>query len=217
MGARVLVVRHGDTALNDKGYHDSHKIRGWKNIPLDDDGREQAVKLGKALEHFPIAAVYCSDLDRALDTGDAIAARHAVRPEETKSLRPWHLGDLQGEPVKKAIPLIVKFTENEDEVVPGGESFRTYRLRFLGELVRLCDKARKHKVTICIVTHSRGMQATRAWIAAGCPNDLTISTEHMNSYEDELPTASAIELTPDGACWKAAVVAKEGERTGPTS
>jgi broad specificity phosphatase PhoE len=217
-GPNVILCRHGDTDMNDQGDENAHRIRGWANVPLNEDGHEQAKELGRKLGHLPIKHVYCSDLGRAIDTGRQIAkaARCEMTPDH--DLRPWHVGQLTGKPVKDAIPKIVRYTKNEDDPIPDGESFRKYRLRFLGELDRIMDLAKKHDATFCVVTHSRGMQCAQAWLAKGCPSDLTISVPRMNEYSSELATGSALQLRPNGDRWVASLLADtKGESQKATS
>ena len=65
---RVLVIRHGETAWNRES-----RIQGHIDIPLNDHGRWQAERVGQALLDEPLAAIYSSDLARALDTARSIA------------------------------------------------------------------------------------------------------------------------------------------------
>ncbi|KRY11436.1 Bromodomain and WD repeat-containing protein 3 [Trichinella patagoniensis] len=69
MQARVIVVRHGLTDLN---VH--HVVQGHLNCSLNEEGREQAVSLGR---HFTavgttLSLVYSSDLLRAVETAELI-------------------------------------------------------------------------------------------------------------------------------------------------
>src|SRR3954464_11566127 len=66
---RIALIRHGSTAWNKEG-----RMQGSTDIPLDEDGRIQAQKLGLRLsnEHWDI--VYTSQLSRAQQTGEIIAA-----------------------------------------------------------------------------------------------------------------------------------------------
>ena len=217
-GPNVILCRHGDTHMNDSGDDKTHLIRGWANVPLNAEGKAQAKELGRKLGHLPIKHVYCSDLGRAVDTGHAIAQAAHCEMTPDHDLRPWHLGVLTGKPVKSAIPKIVKWTEHEDEPVPDGESFRKYRLRFLGELERIMARAKAKNVTLCVVTHSRGMQCAQAWLAKGCPDDLSISVPRMNNYALESSTGTALRLRPNGDRWVASILAEtKGESAKATS
>src|SRR4051812_11919861 len=70
---RIALIRHGSTSWNKAG-----RMQGSTDIPLDEDGRLQAEKLGVRLsnEHWDI--VYTSQLSRARQTGEIIAARLGI-------------------------------------------------------------------------------------------------------------------------------------------
>lgn len=77
---RVFLVRHGATLLTEED-----RFTGSINVPLADPGREQAQRLAKRLGDVHLAAVYASDLDRAVETAAIVADAHALpviqRPE----------------------------------------------------------------------------------------------------------------------------------------
>lgn len=65
---RIIAVRHGETEWNVAA-----RLQGHLNVELNDKGRWQAQCLARALAQEPIAAIYTSDLLRALATAQAIA------------------------------------------------------------------------------------------------------------------------------------------------
>jgi broad specificity phosphatase PhoE len=73
---RVLLIRHGRTALNAAGV-----LRGHLDPPLDDLGRVQAAALAWALAYLRPAAIVCSPLQRALQTAGPLS-RHTGVPVE---------------------------------------------------------------------------------------------------------------------------------------
>src|SRR5690242_490228 len=66
---RVLIARHGETEWNL-----SRRFQGHLDSPLTKRGREQAQRLATRLTAESIAAVYSSDLGRALQTATPVAA-----------------------------------------------------------------------------------------------------------------------------------------------
>jgi len=64
-GREVMILRHGSTVYNEK-----ELIRGWADIPLDDQGIEEAYDLGEAMleENVELDGIYTSDLQRSIQT-----------------------------------------------------------------------------------------------------------------------------------------------------
>jgi probable phosphoglycerate mutase len=85
---RVYLVRHGETEWARIGRH-----TGRTDIPLTDEGRAQAVALGRRLTDHPFGLVLTSPLSRAAET-----ARLAGfgRAEGDPDLMEWDYGDLEG-------------------------------------------------------------------------------------------------------------------------
>ncbi|SHL12521.1 probable phosphoglycerate mutase [Chitinophaga jiangningensis] len=68
MTTRIAIIRHGSTAWNKAG-----KLQGSSDIPLDEEGREQARRLGLRLMGETYDIVYSSRLQRAKETAQIIA------------------------------------------------------------------------------------------------------------------------------------------------
>ena len=64
----ILLIRHGETAWNAE-----RRMQGHLDIGLNADGLHQAAALARALQDEPIDAIYSSDLQRALQTAQAVA------------------------------------------------------------------------------------------------------------------------------------------------
>ncbi|MFI9275951.1 histidine phosphatase family protein [Kitasatospora sp. NPDC052896] len=94
MPARLILVRHGETAWSESGQH-----TGRTDIPLTDAGRAMARALGKRLQKapwrgLPDAQVFTSPLSRARETAElaGFGARAVDRPE----LMEWDYGRYEG-------------------------------------------------------------------------------------------------------------------------
>ena len=86
---QVYFVRHGQSLANALGQH-----AGWAQVPLTEQGRQDAQKAGEVLAGITPDAVYSSDLLRALET--AAIALPGCRPVATPLLRELHVGELAG-------------------------------------------------------------------------------------------------------------------------
>lgn len=67
---RLILVRHGETDWNV-----AHRLQGSSDIPLNDNGRAQARASAPILARIaPVSTIVSSDLSRALETAQIIAA-----------------------------------------------------------------------------------------------------------------------------------------------
>src|SRR5688500_1798427 len=70
---RVFLVRHGATVLTAED-----RFAGSIDVPLSDEGREQARRLALRLSSEAVAAVYASPLGRAVETASILARPHRL-------------------------------------------------------------------------------------------------------------------------------------------
>ena len=169
---QMMVIRHGTTQLNSDG-----RIRGWLNVPLSEEGRVDAQDMGKYLRNSPPDMIYTSDFDRAAETAKIISeATGTPIKETTEALRPWDLGDLAGQIASEVHPIISDYVTNRpDEKIPGGESFNTFKNRFLGKIQEI-TKDNPGKL-VAIVTHHRGERLLDGWADAGQPEDFSVDPD----------------------------------------
>ena len=170
---RVLAIRHGETAWN----VDS-RIQGQLDVPLNDTGRWQARRLGRAVADEGIAAIYASDLARAYETARAVSDACGVPIVTDRGLRERHFGQFEGHTwseIEARWP-----TESErwrrrdlDFAPAGGESLPEFYARSVETATRLA--ARHPAQTVAFVAHGGVMdclyraasridlQAPRSW------------------------------------------------------
>ena len=82
MHSRIFLVRHGITTLTTED-----RFAGITNVPLSDEGREQARRLAARLKDEKIVAVYASPLDRTMETARILAAPHKLEVQIREGLR----------------------------------------------------------------------------------------------------------------------------------
>jgi broad specificity phosphatase PhoE len=119
---RVYLVRHGQTAWNA-----GHKAQGHTDIPLDEEGLEQARLLAHAFDERPFTRILSSDLRRAKDTAVPLAERHGIQVEERPELRERSFGDWEGNPYESIAQRFIEqemFSNEARENIrpPNGES-----------------------------------------------------------------------------------------------
>lgn len=89
----ILLIRHGETAWNAE-----RRLQGHLDIPLNDEGLRQAAALGRALRSENLDVIFASDLQRAMQTADAIAAPLAMTVAIDAGLRERCFGGFEGLP-----------------------------------------------------------------------------------------------------------------------
>jgi probable phosphoglycerate mutase len=96
--ARTLVlVRHGETDWNLSG-----RAQGHADIPLNDTGRVQARAVAGRLATFEPVRLWSSDLARARETAEAIAATTGLVIEQDPRLREYDVGERSGLTLEEA-------------------------------------------------------------------------------------------------------------------
>lgn len=192
----VYLIRHGKTALNSDG-QSPDRIRGWIDVPLDATGRAQAQADADQIAQLQPAHIYSSDLERAAESANYVAERLGLTVEEELAFRPWNLGIYQGRGATEAAPIIAGYSQPEraDEPVPGGESFASFRDRFLGRLQDLLRLYAQDGRTVAVFTHFRCLKLVEAWLAAGMGRDIDAEV----FARDDAPTGSMFRLYRDAA------------------
>jgi len=87
----VILVRHGETVWNLEG-----RVQGHGNSGLSDLGKRQAVLVAKRLKMIAVDAVYCSDLQRALDTIEPYIEQTGLPVIKSPALREKSFGKWEG-------------------------------------------------------------------------------------------------------------------------
>ena len=87
----IFLVRHGETIDNARQI-----MQGQTQGELNEKGREQARQVAERLSVEPVDAVVASDLNRAIQTAEIIAAPHGLPVRTTKLLRERDWGSFTG-------------------------------------------------------------------------------------------------------------------------
>lgn len=92
MKTRICIIRHGETDWNRE-----RRIQGQIDIPLNEDGRAQAMAMAFDVSQHQDAfsAIYSSDLARAFETASILAMRCEIEVKARIDLRERHYGIFQ--------------------------------------------------------------------------------------------------------------------------
>lgn len=97
--ARIIVVRHGQTAWNEG---EGERFRGRAEVELDDQGIRQARATAARLAQWKAAAIYSSPLKRALSTANILAEPLKLPVQPMEGLIDIDYGRWQGLSLKEA-------------------------------------------------------------------------------------------------------------------
>jgi broad specificity phosphatase PhoE len=162
---RLILVRHGRTPLNRPG--DDERLRGWLDVPLDEEGLKEAATIGERLAGHPIEITYSSDLRRARQTAETI--RRAVKSQVvmTPDLRPWNLGVFCGQRVRDLLPFLNQLNQHPELPAPSGESYHQFFGRYSTRLRQLMNLAEPLSKDVVVITHVRNLLATKTIVEHG--------------------------------------------------
>jgi broad specificity phosphatase PhoE len=158
MADEVWLLRHAETEWSRDGKH-----TGRSDIPLTDEGREAARRLGERLADVHFALVLCSPLSRARETAQLARLEcSGVRDD----LLEWDYGDYEGlttPEIREDRPHWYLWHDG----VPGGEMPHDVAAR----CDRVIAEVRTVEGTVALVAHGHILRALAArWIDA--PIDL---------------------------------------------
>ncbi len=96
---KIYILRHGETALNSMGV-----MQGWRDEPLNENGRKLAVLTGRSLKGFQFDHCISSPLIRARETADIVLREsgNTTEVETDDRIREINFGDHEGKSLSGA-------------------------------------------------------------------------------------------------------------------
>jgi probable phosphoglycerate mutase len=129
---RLLLWRHGQTAWNAE-----RRFQGHSDVPLDATGHEQARRAARYIAALHPAALYSSDLSRAIETAEYLARLTGLPVQLDKDLRERGGGSWEGltdAEIRAQYP-----AEYATWAPPDGEPVTAVAGRSAGSLQRIAD------------------------------------------------------------------------------
>lgn len=161
---RLILWRHGLTEWNSAG-----RFQGQQDVPLAPKGERQAAEAAPYLAAEKPAAIYASDLQRALATARALAELTDLDVHEDQRLRETSLGLWEGldrAEVAERFPDELAAWQRGDEVHRGhGESASEVADRAIALVQEISES---HDGTVVLVAHG-GMHKALLARAIGLP------------------------------------------------
>lgn len=162
---KLILIRHGHTPLN--GHGSEERLRSWLDIPLDEEGLQEAAETADKIAGYPVSAIFSSDLRRARQTAEVLRQKTTGAIITTDELRPWNLGVFGGQLLREIIPFLNLMNERPDLSAPGGESFHQFYTRYSRRLKQMLLLAEDSPGCIVAVTHVRNLLAAKCVIEDG--------------------------------------------------
>ena len=195
----VFVIRHGETEWSLSGQH-----TGTTDIPLTENGRALARRLGPVLAKEAFQLVLTSPLGRARETCElaGLGARAALEPD----LKEWNYGEYEGltsEQIHAKQPGWMVFRDG----CPGGES----PIQIGARVDRVVARVRAARGDVALFAHGHVLRVLVArWIglAPGAGQHFLLDTATLNVlgyYRD----APAVKI------WNASLARLTGATTEP--
>jgi probable phosphoglycerate mutase len=151
----IVLIRHGETAWNAE-----RRLQGHIDIPLNPEGQRQAESLAAALAGERLDAIVASDLQRALQTAEAVAAARGLPVQVDPALRERCFGGFEGllyAEIEQRFPaeFAAWQARDVDAAMPRGEriaeTFRRFYERSLGAILGWAESHPGQ--TIVLVAH----------------------------------------------------------------
>jgi broad specificity phosphatase PhoE len=175
----VYLARHGQTA-----YNLERRFQGQLPVRLDDVGRRQAGELAERAAEHGFAALWCSPLLRARETGDIVARRIGLQLREDARLMETNAGDwtdrLFTDVQAEAPELFAKFVAGDPSFAfPGGESFAEQEERVASAL----DQVEEGTPPVLVVCHGMVIRAA-----------LSNRAGHWEPHAERVPNGALVPL-----------------------
>ncbi len=143
----LILARHGETDVIGKKL--TGRITG---IHLNANGRKQANLIAEALSGQHVHAIFCSPLERTMETAKPLSEACGVPVSPHNGLTEVNFGAWQGKPYKQLQKLKLWETvqNNPSKVTfPAGESFVTARQRIVATLDEIMSVMGENDLAVC--------------------------------------------------------------------
>lgn len=169
---KLFVIRHGET-----DYNKEKRIQGRLNIPLNKNGKNQAIKLRKKLKDKHIDLIISSPLDRAFLTASIISDGKIPIVKDNRIIE-RNLGELEGICFKN----YDRHKYNDLNLNTDEKNVEKIKDLYMRVANFLNDLKKYDKNTLLVVTHS-GLMGSIYYYFNEIPNDKNIMINIPNNCE----------------------------------
>jgi 2,3-bisphosphoglycerate-dependent phosphoglycerate mutase len=158
----LLMIRHGQSV-----YNLENRFTGWLDVPLSEQGINEAKEAAGKLKDYKIDVAYTSKLKRAIDTLNFILDTNKsknIPVVENLALNERNYGDLQGlnkaEVAKKyGDEQVHIWRRSYDVAPPGGESLKDTSARTMPFFCSHIAEDLKRGLNVLLVAHGNSLRA----------------------------------------------------------
>ena len=168
--ATIYIVRHGESVGN------LHRIcLGHTNLDLTELGLEQAKKTAEALENVDFAAIYSSDLQRAVHTAEPHAKKRGLEINTSPDFRELYFGNWENASV-----LMLKEKFHEQFMIGWRQNFGTFTAPEGESVVAMAERMASglEKIaalhlgeTVLVTSHAAAIRALWGKISGYAPSE----------------------------------------------
>lgn len=205
-GLRLLLIRHGETQWNREG-----RFQGIRDIPLNENGRNQAQKAADFLKEVPINFAVSSPMARPKETAEIILQHHPdialdLQPDLTEICHGLWEGKLETE-IEASFPGLLHQWKIKPETVqmPEGENLQQVWDRAIAcwnNIVKIYSTAEDYRIGI-VVAHDAinkvilcyllGLKPEHFWnVKQG--NGAVSVIDYLDGIDDQ-PLVQAVNIT----------------------
>ena len=149
--SRIFLIRHGETNWNKEG-----RFQGQIDIPLNENGRDQARKTSKYLRNISFNKAFSSSMHRPYETAQIILEdNHDIKIKKIDSLIEishglWE-GKLEAE-IKEKWPILLNDWHNKPEkvIMPEGESIKDVSDRSVEAFNKICLSQKNNDLSLLV-------------------------------------------------------------------
>lgn len=171
----LYIFRHGQTEDNR-----DFIFSGWRDSPLTEEGREQALVLAKKLENKKLDILISSPQIRAVDTmklGVSLNENAKNKPIETDDrIKERSYGDYQGKSkmdIQLSDPkLLEKIRRGYNYATPNGESIGDVCKRVASFCDYIVGRMKKEKVNVAVSCHGNSIRGFRQYFERLTPEEV---------------------------------------------
>ena len=149
--SRIFLIRHGETNWNKEG-----RFQGQIDIPLNENGKDQARKTSKYLRNISFNKAFSSSMHRPYETAQIILQdNHDIKIKKIDSLIEishglWE-GKLEAE-IKEKWPILLNDWHNKPEkvIMPEGESIKDVSDRSVEAFNKICLSQKNNDLSLLV-------------------------------------------------------------------